>query len=176
MFKLRITGDLGFEVWRDIPGYEGLYQASTYGRIKNKKSKKVLQGYKEKQGYITVNLDKPRRVHRMVAITFLPNPNNFPQVNHIDEDKTNNNVVNLEWCTAKYNLSYGTAHERSVATKIIECKLGKPIIGISKEGKIEKKYRSVREASRDIKKNSSSIFNCLSGKKKTCGGYFWKYA
>ena len=114
------------EIWKDIKGYEGLYQVSNYGRIKtlinfNSKhsySKKELKERKEKilkehecNGYLRVTLSKKQkskhyRVHRLVAQAFIPNPENKPQINHKDNNRKNNNVNNLEWCTALYNNRY----------------------------------------------------------------------
>ena len=122
------------EEWRAVPGYEGLYEVSSYGRVKSidryVKSKsyrlhkgKVLSPGKDRNGYLFVVLSyngkhKGITVHRLVAESFIPNPDNLPQVNHKDEDKTNNNVDNLEWCDAKYNSNYGTARIRERETKI----------------------------------------------------------
>lgn len=101
-FKLRITGDLGFEVWQDIPGYEGRYQASTYGNIFGIKMQKSLAKIKNTDGYLGVNLCKGGKaqyfgIHRLIALTFLPKwkPEHI-QVNHVDENKKNNRVENLE--------------------------------------------------------------------------------
>ena len=109
------------EIWKDIKDYEGLYQVSNLGRIKslvcwagNKYSKKYIKKEKilkfkpKKNGYFVVtlrhkNIIKYKTIHRIVAETFLPNPNNYPVVNHIDGNKINNNVSNLEWCTYKHN-------------------------------------------------------------------------
>lgn len=119
------------EEWRSIQGYEGLYEVSSYGRVKSLEryksnnggiqllKEKILRPHNTKKGYLTVQLRNKRfTVHRLVAQAFIPNPDNLPQVNHKDEDKTNNNVTNLEWCTAKYNSNYGTAIERMINTKI----------------------------------------------------------
>lgn len=119
------------EIWKDIPGYEGLYQVSTLGQVKSlgriifekpngrhngrwhKFPEKLLKIGLDRNGYAAVNLynlDKLRKrcnVHRLVALTFLENPNKLSDVNHKDENKQNNNVNNLEWCTTKYNLCYG---------------------------------------------------------------------
>lgn len=118
MFKLRIIDDLGFEVWQDIPEWEGLYQASTYGRVRNKVTGKIIKEHVNcKWGYCQLHLwhngkGAFKRVHRLIALTFLPNPNNYKEVNHKDENKLNNNIGNLEWCTVAYNRSYGTRNNR----------------------------------------------------------------
>lgn len=124
------------EEWRVVPGYEGLYEVSNTGRVRSfdryvKYSNgqihlhkgKVLSPGKNTKGYLFVILTCNRKrktinVHRLVAIAFLPNPDNLPEVNHIDEDKTNNRVENLEWCDRNYNLNYGTARIRSRDTNI----------------------------------------------------------
>lgn len=106
------------EEWKDIPDYEGKYQVSNMGRVKSlnyarRKQVKVLRpGIEKTRGYLSVTLlkdgkQKTKPVHRLVAIAFIPNPNDLPQVNHKDENKLNNCVDNLEWCNAKYNCNYG---------------------------------------------------------------------
>ena len=105
------------EHWKDIEGYEGLYQVSDLGRVKalnyNKTGmERVLSAGKDTGGYMYVILHKNGKgkmcsVHRLVAQAFIPNPNGLPEINHKDECKTNNIVSNLEWCTAKYNMNYG---------------------------------------------------------------------
>lgn len=124
------------EEWRSIEGYEGLYEVSSYGRVKSvdryvKYSDgriylhkgKILSPVKHKKGYLKVVLNcngkcKTINIHRLVAQAFIENSDNFPQVNHKDEDKSNNRVDNLEWCDSKYNLNYGTARIRSRDTNI----------------------------------------------------------
>lgn len=133
-FDLCITGDLGFEFWKDIPGYEGRYQASTYGNIKsvgfyyycgwrNEDKRfvpeKVLIPSFNKKGYLQIRLSDGKKrcgglVHSFIAKTFIPKFNKeFNQVNHKDEIKTNNRVENLEWCDNDYNIHYGTGIERA---------------------------------------------------------------
>lgn len=119
------------EIWKDIPNFENLYQVSNLGNVKSlekyvnsaiknnskvKRKEQILKQY-SKRGYLQVSLIKNHKryyfnVHRLVAITFLPNPDNLPQVNHKDENTMNNNVDNLEWCTAKYNCNYGTRNKK----------------------------------------------------------------
>ena len=110
------------QVWKDIKGYEGLYQVSNTGKARsmnyrNTGNVRRLKPSVNKDGYLQVGLYKEGKyyrylVHRLVALTFIPNPNNLPQVNHKDENKANNTVWNLEWCDAKYNSNYGTRIER----------------------------------------------------------------
>lgn len=111
------------EEWKDVVGYEGLYKVSNLGNVKNCLSGRILKLCNDKDGYKILNLykngvRKTYRVHRLVSKAFLTNPNNLQQVNHKDEDKTNNRVDNLEWCDAKYNLNFGTAQERKAKKNI----------------------------------------------------------
>lgn len=105
------------ELWKDIGGYEGLYQVSNLGRIWSYKTNKILKGSIDSHGYRQVDFRKDGKrktilLHRLVAKAFILNPDNLPQVNHKDENPLNNHVNNLEWCTQEYNLSYGTISER----------------------------------------------------------------
>ena len=119
------------EEWRSIPGYEGLYEVSSYGRVKSLEryksnnggiqliKEKILKPHNTKKGYLTVQFsNKIFKVHRLVAQAFIPNPDNLPMVNHLDEDKTNNRVENLEWCNRKYNCNYGSRNIRRRETLI----------------------------------------------------------
>ena len=127
------------EEWREIKGYEGLYEVSNLGRVRRldgivntdikNVSKRFLKGRILKpstnsNGYYRVILSKDSKtkmhfIHRLVAVAFLPNPDNLPCVNHKDENPKNNSVWNLEWCTQKYNMNYGTVRERMSKSKII---------------------------------------------------------
>ena len=158
------------EVWKDIEGYDGLYQVSSCGRVKNSRTGRVLKAVKDIYGYLIVNLYKNGKrinykVHRLVAQTFIPNPENKPQVNHLDEDKENNHVENLEWCTAKENNNHGEHNLR--VSKINS----KPIICI--ETGIE--YYGTNECARQMGLHQSNITKVLKGKYKTTGGYTFKY-
>lgn len=112
------------EIWKDIEGYEGLYQVSNKGRVKSFHSGegKIMKPGTHPLGYKSVTLFKDKKgkvakVHRLVAQAFIPNPENLPVINHKDENPSNNNVENLEWCTQKYNLNYGTCQERKEKTR-----------------------------------------------------------
>lgn len=169
------------EIWKPI-GYEG-YEVSNLGRVKSYKydkiNGKIMNPYKNTKGYLQIDLQLDGRkrenrvhlsVHRLVAIAFIPNPDNLPQVNHKDEDKTNNCVDNLEWCTNDYNAHYGTHIER-VAEKIRV-----PIYYVDKQGNIEH-FPGVREADRIVSGKeygiSAPISMCLNGKRKTAYGRQW---
>lgn len=158
------------EIWKDIKGYEGLYQVNNYGQIK--RGTRVLQPGIHPKGYQYVNLCKNNkvttyRVHRLVAETFIPNPLKLPEVNHKDEDKLNNNINNLEWCTRKENLNYGTGNERRSKTRGIPVKCVET----------NTVYHSAREASRQTNIYASSISRCCNNEYgfKTAGGYHWEY-
>ena len=107
------------EYWKSVVGYEGLYMVSNWGRVKSIKfgKERILKPVTNSSGYLLVglyknNIEKKYSVHRLVAEAFIPNPYNLPQVNHKDENKQNNVVSNLEWCTHEYNNTYGTRIER----------------------------------------------------------------
>lgn len=120
------------EKWKDIVDYEGLYEVSSFGRVRSLdrydnrncfRKGHILKQNNNGRGYMSVYLClngkiKTYKVHRLVAQAFIPNPDNLPQVNHKDEDKTNNSVENLEWCDNKYNNNYGTKIERQRNTNI----------------------------------------------------------
>lgn len=181
------------EIWRDIEGYEGLYQVSSLGRVKTieriftdskgreyKIISQIKQIFKTKNGYIRVKLWKNGKsknffVHRLVAIAFIDNPNNFRCVNHKDENKENNCVDNLEWCDHKYNNNYGNHKNKVSNTQKNRKDLSKPIIQIDLEGNIINQYHSIKEAARYNNLFHSNISKVLLGKYKTCGGYIWKY-
>ena len=164
------------EIWKDIEGYEG-YQVSNMGRVRSFKYGKVriLKPVANKNGYLKVQLYKNNSlktifIHRLVAMAFIPNPNNLPQVNHKDEDKTNNIVSNLEWCDAKYNSNYGTARKRMIE------KIQKVVIQIDKNTNvIINIFPSLMEAERQTGYNHGHICKCCKGKLKTTGGYKWSY-
>ena len=158
------------ERWRDIDGFEGRYRISDHGRVFSLLSKKLLNIYTNSHGYqcVYLYLDghyKNFKVHRLVAVAFVPNPYNLPQVNHKNEDKTYNYYTNLEWCSAAYNNNYGTRTLRAAITN------ARPVVCI--ETNII--YWGAREAARQVGIHNH-ISECCNGKRKSCGGYHWRWA
>ena len=177
------------EEWKDIIGFEGLYQVSNLGRIKslrdnhNNPREKILKPQLTK-GYYWISLWKNGKrkmylIHRLVALAFIPNPMNLPQVNHIDENKTNNCADNLEWCDCKYNINFGNRNKlagdklKDIFLNREDC--SKPILQLDLDGNIVNEYPSIHEAERQTGFKNQNICNCLKGKRKTCGGFIWKY-
>lgn len=171
-------GGVSMEIWKDIEGYEGLYQISNFGRIKflyNYRGRNNILVPRIKRGYYQIGLRKNVKrkwfaVHRLVAKAFIDNPNNYPVINHIDEDKLNNNVDNLEWCTYKYNNSYGNRIKKVVQTN----KLRKEIAQYTLDGELVKEFFSIAEASRQTGFSMTNISNCVNGIFKQANGYIWK--
>ncbi len=178
-----------FEEFKDIENYEGIYQISSYGRVYSVKRGKFLKPQSDK-GYLQVRLYKNKKgkfylIHRLVATAFIPNPLHLPQVNHINEIKTENHVENLEWCTASYNCNYGSRTARILSKTLAHPnwkksreKCGTPkkaVLQFTLNGEFVKEYPSTCEASRQTKINQGNISQCCNGKYKSCGGYLWKY-
>jgi len=173
------------EIWKDIEGFENYYQISNLGRVKSFRKRKpsILIATPNNYGYSVVSLHKqskrsPKQVHRMVMEAFSTNPENKPQVNHIDENKTNNNVQNLEWVTRSENMMHGTCRERIQATRNkrkVFC-AENPVYQIDLiTGETIALFKSTREAGRQTKTDSSLIRRCCNGKAKFANGCKWKY-
>lgn len=173
------------EEWRDIENYKGLYQVSNMGNVKSLERtvwnsgkgcyktvhERILKPRKNRCGYPYVNLCKDGNVktytiHRLVAQAFMPNPQSLPQVNHIDENKENNHVDNLEWVTCKENINHGTRTAKTC----------KPIIAIHKITGLILEFQSIHEAERQMGIAHSSISACCRGKLKSVDGYTFFYA
>lgn len=162
------------EEWKDVVGYEGLYQVSNFGNIKSLFRYKRQLKPVVRNGYESVKLCKNKNakfvsVHRVVAEAFIPNPQKLPIVNHKDENKQNNCVENLEWCTNVYNINYGNAQEKKAQ------KFFRSVRKFSLEGEFLKEYPSIKAAAKETGLPHSSISFCCSGRYHTAGGYKWKY-
>ena len=156
---------------KDIKGYEGLYGITPEGEVWSYKYKKFLKPKYEKNGYLRIMLCKDGQrkmysLHRLVAQTYLPNPENLPQVNHKDENKANNCLQNLEWCDQKYNHNYGTINER------ISNSLKIPILQYDLDGNFIREWPSATDVGIEVK---SFICRCLKGRTKSAYGFVWKY-
>lgn len=161
------------EIWRDIKGYEGLYQVSNLGRIKSLKfkSEKILSPGIISGGYYAINLYKNNirkqyRIHRLVAEAFIPNPENYPIINHKSEIKTENFVENLEWCSYKYNSNYGTAIKRRAEKK------NKKVYCYNADVYIE--FDSCADAGIKVNRSASAIHKAAK-KGNKCAGLNWSY-
>lgn len=164
------------EEWREVPGYEGLYEVSDLGRIR--RNGKILKPFKDRYGYFQVSLCKNGimrtfTIHRLVAYAFINNPNNYPEINHKDEDKTNNAVYNLEWCTHDYNMNYGTRNARA-AERISE-KLSKPILQFDRDGNFIREWPSAKKVNEETGIDNSHISKCCLGGRNTAGGFVWRF-
>lgn len=190
-WKNRDIMDLPGEMWKDIQGYEGLYQVSSLGRVKSlerklkgtwkgrtKRDSKILaQGLDYRYPLVTLHINgivRTVHVHRLVAETFLKRNNLFDIVNHLNEVKTDNRASNLEWCTQKENVNYGTAIKRRSAKSMNNPRICKPVAQCDLEGSIIAVFPSQCAAARAIKGKVDAIQNCAKGRSKSSYGYKWK--
>ena len=170
------------EEWRDILGYEGLYQVSNEGRVKRLyRSKERILKLRDIRGSFRIWLYKDKQVktfgiHRLVAQAFLPNPDNLSEVNHKDENKYNNHVENLEWCDRLYNLNYGTRNQR-IACSHINGKDSKKVLQLTLNNEVVAEWPSVREIERQTGWRNGNICSCCRNEPhhKTAYGYKWQY-
>lgn len=172
------------EIWKDIDGYDGKYQVSNLGRIRsiytgNKHRIIILKPMVQKNGYLYValwkdNKKKNRLIHRLVALAFVDNPNNYCEVNHKDENKENNSVENLEWCEHKTNINYGTCKQRISESKTNHPKHSKITYQYTKDGVLVQVWASAAEIERQLGYCAHVISACRGGKIKSAYGYIWK--
>lgn len=172
------------EVWKDIKDYNGLYQISNLGNIYSYKTNKILKNAKSGDGYLTIQLCKngiikTNKVHRLVANSFINNKNRYKEVNHIDGNKHNNNVSNLEWCNRSQNEIHayknGLAKGSNKNKLAKDNKRAKKVIQYNLDGIEIKKYDGIREASRLTNTNCGHIVSCCKKRLKSIGGYIWRY-
>lgn len=158
------------EIWKEIPGSGGKYQISNYGNVYSLINNVQLKGVNNGNGYLRVKLNERLfYIHRLVAMAFIPNPKGYKEINHKDENKLNNNADNLEWCSHKYNMIFGTRNKRAIDnTK-------KSVIQYTMSGKYVCSYNSIVEAAGKMSISKGNIVSVLKGNRKSAGGYKWKY-
>lgn len=177
------------EIWKPILETDGKYEISNWGNvrtvdryakvcgggmrfIKGEMRKPIVcsNGYLELQASVN-GKRKIFMIHRLVAQYFIPNPNDYPEVNHKDENPKNNHVDNLEWCTPKYNCNYGTRNQRCME-KVIK----KAVNQYTLDGEFVARYEMIKDAERKYGIDSTQIVRVCKGKNRTAGGYIWEYA
>jgi len=184
------------EIWKDIPEYEGLYQASSLGNIRSidriiydknlKRSRnfkgKILKQNIRNDGYLFVNLSKNGinkvvKIHRIIAKTFIKNSNNYKCINHINGNKQDNNINNLEWCTYSHNIkeAYKLGLKKPISIKGGKNKCSKIVNQYDLDNNFIKKWYCIKDASKKLKIKDSNISLCCKGKRNKAGGYIWKY-
>lgn len=196
------------KIWKTIEGWDR-YEVSTDGEIRNKKNGKMRKPVKMNNGYLGIELTRNEDgkcvrkmflLHRIVAMTFLENPEGYREVNHIDEDKYNNKVENLEWCSRSHNMNHGhvggkisrklSGMKRSEETrqkmrdswknrkpkqKTTPKKYKKPVLQYDLDGNFIKEYPSVYRAGLETGVNSSNIYSTIRGEHRSCGGFLWRF-
>lgn len=176
------------EIWKDIIGYEKLYQVSSLGRIKSLSrnasnvclKEKILKKRYDKKGYVSVSLYKDNdcksfKIHRLVAIAFIENNENKPQVNHINGIKDDNKLENLEWVTNKENQIKAWETGLQKSKKYENNSFSKEVFQYDINNNFIKKWNCINRAKDEMKMKSIHISGCCKGKRKTAGGYIWKY-
>jgi len=181
------------EIWKDVKGYEGFYKVSNMGRVKSlerevlysngrihKYGERILSTFTNKKGYITVCLCKNgvckvKRLHQVVLSAFYDRPQGMDSINHKDENKANNRLDNLEYCTSEYNLNYGTRAERISRKQINDKNRSTKVCQYTKEGQLVSIYPSIKEAMRQTGADVRRISACCNGYRKTEKGFVWTY-
>ena len=160
-------------IWKDIPCFQGKYQANTNGEIRNKKNNNIIKQYINNKGYYTVTLYRNHKssrynVHTLIAKTFIKNNDNLPLINHMDGNKLNNNINNLEWCTSRHNIehAYNNGLKKGCWKRVYQ---------YDKSGKLIAIYDSQTLASMITKIKRSDISRSCNSDNSTAGGYFWRW-
>ena len=169
------------EVWKDVKGFEGLYQVSSLGRVKSVRRNRLLCFHDTSNGYLQVHFHRDGKavyeyVHRVVAKAFLPDP--LPEqteVNHKDENRHNNVASNLNWCTRSENHKWGTCQQKQHDTKARNGKT-KPVVMSSLSGSVVAVYPGLHAAERATGISRVCISRCCKGTVATANGYVWRYA
>jgi len=161
-----------FETFVKVEGFDN-YEVSNLGKIRNIKSRRILKPFLQNNGYLMHALyghDKKKflLLHRILATAFVDNPEGKPCVNHIDENKLNNDLSNLEWCTAKENARHGTRIKRIAEKRSIE------VVQLDLNDNVLNTFESMVQAERETGIDASSITKCCKGKRKSAGGYKWR--
>lgn len=167
------------EIWKPVVGYEGLYEVSNFGRVKalnyaRRGKEEILKPILLKNGYYMVNLSKNNKkkqcyVHRLAAQAFINNPDNMPCINHRDEDRTNNRVDNLEWCSYGYNINYGKRNEKHSE------KMCMPVCKYTLDGEFVEEYKSAKDAGIKNGLWQGNISKVCNGIINKTGGFVWRY-
>lgn len=171
------------EIWKPVKGFEGKYEVSSLGRVKslnyNNTSVEHILKQQYKQGYYIVCLKHNvfKRVNRLVAEAFIPNPDNLPYVNHKDEDKTNNIVTNLEWCNASYNVKYGKSMENMLESRKEKnsSNAEKQVLQFTMDGIFVAEYNSASEAARLNGYSQGNISSVCRGVRTIAYNFIWRY-
>lgn len=162
------------EIWKDTT-CDNKYMISNKGNVFSKKNNIIMKQNTLKKGYKRVQLSNGKRylVHRLVAEAFIPNPYNFPQVNHIDGNKQNNCVDNLEWCTQSYNMRHALNNGLKVAPKGKDVYNARAVIQLDKNNNFIKEWETISEVKKELK--LTHVSDVCYKKRKHCGGYNWKF-
>lgn len=180
MHILRERVMINTEIWKDIQGFDGLYQVSNLGRIKSSIRSRILEGSLNKEGYRRITLrssgtGRPYYVHRLVAETFLPNPDNLPQVDHINTIRDDNRIENLRWVTPSKNNNNKLTRKRNKKAQIELTAFKRLIIQLNMDNSFVAIFYYASDASKSTGIHSRAILKCCNGIQNSAGGYIWMF-